>query len=47
MNDDKACGQLTALMESMIQIWHRELTEPKQLWYMIKATFETVIMLDG
>ena len=29
MNNDKACGQLTSLMESTIQIRYRELTEPK------------------
>jgi len=47
MNNDKACGQLIALMESRIQIWYRELTEPKQLWDMIKTDFEKVIKLDG
>ena len=47
MNDDKACGQLTALMESTIQTWYRELTEPKQLWDTSRADFEKVIKLDG
>jgi len=47
MNNDKACGQLTALMESTIQIRYRDLTEPKQLWDTIKADFEKVIKLDG
>jgi len=31
MNNNKACGQLTALMESTTQIRYRELTEPNQL----------------
>jgi len=47
MNNDKACGQLTALMESTIQIRYRDLTEPKQLWDMIQTDFEKVIKLDG
>jgi len=47
MNNDKACGQLTSLMESTIQIRYRDLTEPKQLWDTIKADFEKVIKLDG
>ena len=40
MNNDKACLQLNALMESTIQIWYRDLTGPKQLWDTIKADFE-------
>jgi len=28
LNNDKACGQLTALMESTIQLRYRDLTEP-------------------
>jgi len=47
MNNDKACGQLTSLMESTIQIRYQELTEQKQLWDPIKADFENVIKLDG
>jgi hypothetical protein len=47
MNNDKACGQLTALMESTIQIRYQDLTEPKQLWDTIKADFEKVIKLHG
>ena len=47
MNHDNACGQLTSLIESTIQIWYRELTEPNQLWDMIEANFENVMMLDG
>jgi len=47
MNNDKACGQLTALMESTIQARYRDLTEPKQLWNMIKTGFEKIIKLDG
>jgi hypothetical protein len=47
MNNDKACGQLTALMESTIQIRYRDLTEPKHLWDMIKTDFEKVIKLDS
>jgi len=47
MNNDKACGQLTALMESTIQIRCRDLTELKQLWDTIKANFEKAIKLDG
>jgi len=47
MNNDKACGQLTALMESTIQLRYRDLTEPKQLWDTIKTDFEKVIKLDG
>jgi hypothetical protein len=47
MNHDKACGQLTALMESKIQIWHRDLIEQKQLWDTIKTDFKKVIKLDG
>jgi len=47
MNNDKACGQLTSLMESTIHIRYRDLTEPKQLWDTIKADFEKVIKLDG
>jgi len=31
MNNDEACGQLTALMESTIQIQHQNHTAPKQL----------------
>jgi len=46
MNSDKACGQLTALMKSTIQIRYRDLTEPKQLWDTIKAEFEKIIKLD-
>ena len=46
MNNDKACGQLTALMESTIQIRYPEVTEPKQLWDTIKADFEEFIKLD-
>jgi len=47
MNNDKACGQLTSLMESTIQIWYRELTKLKQLWDTIKTDLEKVIKLDG
>jgi hypothetical protein len=47
MNNDKACGKRTALMESTIQLRYRHLTEPKQLWDMIKTDFEKVIKLDG
>jgi hypothetical protein len=47
MNKDKACGQLTALMESTIQIRYLDLTERKQHWDMIKTDFEKVIKLDG
>jgi len=47
MNKDKACGQLTSLMESTIQIRYRDLTEPKQHWDTIKTDFEKVIKLDG
>jgi len=47
MNNVKACGQHTALMESTIQIWYREDTEPKQLWDTIKADFEKVVKLDS
>jgi len=47
MNDDKACIQLTSLMESTIQIWYRDLTEPKQLWDTIKTDFEKFIKLVG
>jgi hypothetical protein len=47
MNNDKACGQVTALMESTIQIRYRDLTEPNQLWDTIKVNFEKVINLDG
>jgi len=47
MNNDKACRQLTALMESTIQILYRDLTEPKQLWDTIKTDFKKVIKLDG
>jgi len=47
MNNDNACGQLTSLMESTIQIRYRELTEPKQPWDTIKTDFEKVIKLDG
>jgi hypothetical protein len=46
MNNDKACGQLTALIDSTIQIWYRDLTEAKQLWDTIKADVEKVIKLD-
>jgi len=42
----KACGQLTALMESKIQIRYRDLTELKQLWDAIKTDFQKVIKLD-
>jgi hypothetical protein len=47
MNNDKACGQLTALMESTIQTRYRDLTEPNQLWDTIKSELEKVIKLDG
>jgi len=47
MNNDEACGQLTTLMESTIQIRYRDLTQLKQLWDTIKANFEKVIKLDG
>jgi len=47
MNNDKACGQLTSLMESTIQIRYRDLTEPKQLWDTTKSDFEKVIIHDG
>jgi len=47
MNNDKACSQLTALMDSTIQTLYRDLTEQEQLWDMIKADFEKVIKLDG
>jgi len=47
MNNDKACGQLTSLMESTIQIWYQDLTEPKRLCDTIKADFEKVIKLNG
>jgi len=47
MNNDKACGQLTALVESTIQKQYRHLTEPKQLWNTIKADFEKINMPDG
>jgi len=47
INNDNACGQLTALMESTIQIRYRDLTEPKQLWDTIKTDFEKVIKLGS
>jgi len=47
MNNDTACGQLTALMESTIQIRYRDLTELKPLWDTIKANFEKDIKPDG
>jgi hypothetical protein len=47
MQNDKACGQLTTLMESTIQIRYGELTEPKQLCDTIKADFEKVIKPDS
>jgi hypothetical protein len=47
MNNDTACGQLTELMESTIQIRYRDLTEPKQLLQPIKADCEMVIKHDG
>jgi hypothetical protein len=47
MNNAKACGHVTSVMESTIQIWYRELTEPKQLWDAIKVYLEKVIKLDG
>jgi len=47
MNNDKACGQLTAQMESTIQIRYRDLTEPNQHWETIITDFEKVIKLDG
>jgi hypothetical protein len=47
MNNDKPCGQLTSLMESTIQICHRELTELKELSYTSNANFEMVIKLEG
>jgi hypothetical protein len=46
MNNDKACRQLTALMESTIQIRYRDLTELKPLWNTIKADFEKVFKLN-
>jgi len=47
MNNDEPCGQLTALMESTIEIGYRDLTEPKYLWDRIKTDFEKVIKLDS
>jgi len=47
MNNDKACGQLTSQIESIMQIWYQELTEPKQLSDVIKADFQKVIKVDG
>jgi len=47
MNNDEACGQLTAMMESTMQIRYRELTELKQPWNTIKGDFEKLIRLDG
>jgi len=47
MNNDKACGHLTSLMQSPIQIWYRDLTERKQLCDTIKFVFKKVIKLDG
>ena len=47
MNNDKACGQLTSVMGSTIQIRYRDLTEPKQLWDTITDDFGKVIKLDG
>jgi hypothetical protein len=46
-NNHKACGQLTALIESTIRIRYRDLTEPKHLWDMIKADFKKVFKLNG
>jgi hypothetical protein len=47
MNNGKACGQPTALMESTIHVRYRALTELKQCWDTIKTNFEKVIKLDG
>jgi hypothetical protein len=46
MNNNKACRQLTFLLESRIQIRYRELTELEQLWDTIKADIQKVIKLD-
>jgi len=47
MNNDKACGQLTSLMESTIQTRYGDLTEPKLLSDTNKADFEKVIKING
>jgi len=47
INNDKASGQITDIMEPTMQLRYREYKKPKELWDKIKADFETMVKLDG
>jgi len=47
MNNDKASGQITDMMEPTMQLRYREYKKPKELWDKIKADFEKMVKLDG
>jgi len=47
MNNDKASGQITDMMEPTMQLRYRQYKKPKELWDKIKADFEKMVKLDG
>jgi hypothetical protein len=40
MNNDKASGQITDMMEPTMQLRYREYKKPKELWDQLKTDFE-------
>jgi len=47
INNDKASGQITDIMEPTMQLRYREYKKPNGLWHKIKEDFETMFKLDG
>jgi hypothetical protein len=47
MNDNKASGQITDLMEPTMQLGYREHRKSNELWDKITADFEKMVKLDG
>jgi len=47
MNNDKASGQITDMMEPTMHLRYREYKKPKEPWEKINADFEKMVKLDG
>jgi hypothetical protein len=47
MNDNKASGKITDLMEPTMQLGYREYRKSNELWDKITADFEKMVKLDG
>jgi hypothetical protein len=47
INNDKASGQITDIMEPTMQLQYPEYKKPKELWDKINVDFEKMVKLDG